>query len=118
MSTDVVRLDLLLRRRSIVGYSLGMTVYALVIVALYPAFQNETGLDQFTSENSTVAALFGISGSLTSASGWLNANLYANFLPLIILLLTIYTFDGGGDHHTPLSQDAHSLDEPLHLVFF
>ncbi|MDA3635295.1 MULTISPECIES: hypothetical protein [Rhodococcus] len=89
MSTDVVRLDLLLRRRSIVGYSLGMAVYALVIVALYPAFQHETGLDQFTSENSTVAALFGISGPLTSASGWLNANLYANFLPLIILLLNI-----------------------------
>ncbi|WP_336882493.1 ABC transporter permease [Rhodococcus globerulus] len=89
MSTDLLRLDLLLRRRSIIGYSLGMAVYTFVIVALYPAFRNETGLDQFTSENSTVAALFGVSGSLTSESGWLNANLYANFLPLIIVLLTI-----------------------------
>lgn len=89
MSTDLLRLDLLLRRRSILGYSLGMAVYTFIIVALYPAFRNETGLDQFTSENSTIAALFGISGSLTSDSGWLNANLYANFLPLIIVLLTV-----------------------------
>lgn len=89
MAIDVVRLDLRLRRRSLVGYSLGMAVYTLVIVALYPAFRHETGLDQFASENSAFAALFGISGSLTSASGWLNANLYANFLPLIVLLITI-----------------------------
>lgn len=89
MGADVVRLDLSLRRRSLVGYALGMGVYTLVIVALYPAFRHETGLDQFTSENATFAALFGISGSLTSALGWLDANLYANFLPLIVLLVTI-----------------------------
>ncbi|RVW00959.1 ABC transporter permease [Rhodococcus spongiicola] len=89
MTAGLVRLDLLLRRRSLVGYSLGIGVYAFVIVALYPAFRNETGLDQFTSENATLAALFGITEPLSSSSGWLNANLYANFLPLIVLLITI-----------------------------
>ena len=39
--------------------------------------------------NSTVAALFGATGSLTSPTGWLNANIYSNFLPLVVLLLTI-----------------------------
>lgn len=89
MSSDIVRLDLRLRRRALIGYSLGMALYAFVIVALYPAFKNDSSLDQFTEKGSTVAALFGASGSLTSPSGWLNANLYANFLPLIVLLLSI-----------------------------
>ncbi|GAB2644951.1 ABC transporter permease subunit [Prescottella soli] len=89
MATDLVRLDLLLRRRSLIGFSLGMAAYTFVIVALYPAFRHETGLDKLMSENSTFAALLGIRGSLTSASGWLNANLYTNFLPLVVLLLTV-----------------------------
>ncbi len=89
MAADVAFLDLRTRRRSLIGYSVGMAVYALVIVALYPAFKNDTSLDSFTKNSSTVAALFGASGSLTSPTGWLNANLYANLVPLVVLLLTI-----------------------------
>jgi ABC-2 type transport system permease protein len=36
-----------------------------------------------------LAALFGATGTLTSPAGWMNVNAYANFLPLIMLLLTI-----------------------------
>lgn len=89
MWTEVLRLDLLLRRRSMIGFALGMAVYAFAVVALYPAFKNDSGLDAFTANSETVAALFGVSGSLTSPSGWLNANMYSNFLPLIVLLLTV-----------------------------
>ncbi len=89
MSSDITRLDLRLRRRSLIGYTLGMTAYALVVVALYPAFKNETSLNQLTDNGSAVAALFGANGPLTTPTGWLNANLYANFLPLIALLLAI-----------------------------
>lgn len=71
------------------GYTLGMAAYALVIVALYPSFKNDTSLNKLTEKGSTVAALFGASGPLTTPPGWLNANLYANFVPLILLLLTI-----------------------------
>ena len=83
------RLDLRLRRRSLIGYALGMAVYALVIVALYPSFKDDAGLNKLTENGGTVAALFGATGSLSSPSGWLSANLYANFVPLIALLLTI-----------------------------
>jgi ABC-2 type transport system permease protein len=89
MTTDILRLDVRLRRRSTVGYAVGIGAYALVIVALYPAFKNSTGLDQMISSNPTLAALLGATGSLTSPAGWLNVNLYANFLPLIALLITI-----------------------------
>jgi ABC-2 type transport system permease protein len=86
---DVTFLDLRLRRRLLTGYTVGTAVYALVIVALYPQFKNTTSLNDLTKHGSTAAALFGVTGSLTSPSGWLNANLFANILPLIMLLLTV-----------------------------
>ena len=64
-------------------------LYVVVVVALYPSFKNSSELDNLTKNSPGVAALFGISGSLTSPAGWMNANVWANFFPLIILLLTI-----------------------------
>ncbi len=89
MAFEVARLDLRTRRRMLIGCALGIGVYAFLIVALYPSFKDDTSLNQMTQNNPTMAALFGATGSLTSAAGWLNANLYANFVPLIALLLTI-----------------------------
>jgi ABC-2 type transport system permease protein len=89
MSADVARLDISNRRRSLIGYSTGMALYALVIVALYPAFKDQTSIDNLVRSGAGIAALFGISGSLTSPGGWLNANYDANIFPLIMLMLTI-----------------------------
>jgi beta-exotoxin I transport system permease protein len=87
MTADITRLDLRLRRRSTIGYAAGMALYALVVVVLYPSFEHQTSLNSLSG--STAAALFGITGPLTSPAGWLNANIYSNFFPLIMLLLTI-----------------------------
>jgi len=87
MPADITRLDLRLRRRSAIGYSIGMALYSLVVVALYPSFKNSTSLNSLSG--STAAALFGVTGKLTSPGGWLNGNIYGNFFPLIMLLLTI-----------------------------
>jgi ABC-2 type transport system permease protein len=89
MHTDIARLDLANRRRSLTGYCLGMAVYALVVVAMYPAFKTSTSLDKLIHSDSTAAALFGVTGRVSSSGGWLNGNIYANFFPLIMLLLTI-----------------------------
>jgi ABC-2 type transport system permease protein len=64
-------------------------VYTLAVVAMYPAFKTSSSLDKLIASDSTAAALFGISGSISTSSGWLNGNIYANFFPLIMLLLTI-----------------------------
>lgn len=87
MLANITRLDLRLRRRSAIGYAAGMAFYTLIVVALYPSFKNSTSLDSLSG--STAAALFGVSGPLTSPGGWLNGNIYGNFFPLIMLLLTI-----------------------------
>lgn len=87
MIATITGLELRLRRRAIIGYTLGLAAYVAVVVALYPSFRHETGLNTFT--DSRVAALFGASGSLTSPVGWVNANVYGNFVPLIALIMTI-----------------------------
>jgi ABC-2 type transport system permease protein len=87
MLADITRLELILRRRSTIGYAAGMALYTLVVVALYPSFKNTASLDSLSG--STAAALFGVTGPLTSPAGWLNGNIYGNFFPLIMLLLTI-----------------------------
>jgi ABC-2 type transport system permease protein len=89
MRAEVAGLDLRLRRRSIAWYTVGMAAYAFLIVALYPSFEDDTSLDALTEGNPTLGALFGATGSLTSPDGWVNANIYANFLPLFVLLATI-----------------------------
>ena len=89
MRPHITWLDLSNRRRSLIGYCLGMAVYTLVVVAMYPAFKTSSSLDKFIASDSTAAALFGISGSISTSSGWLNGNIYANFFPLVLLLLTI-----------------------------
>jgi ABC-2 type transport system permease protein len=89
MPPDIAWLDISNRRRSLIGYCLGMAVYVLVVVAMYPAFKTSTSLDKLIASDSTAAALFGVSGPISTSGGWLNGNIYANFFPLIMLLLTI-----------------------------
>jgi ABC-2 type transport system permease protein len=89
MHTDIAWLDISNRRRSLIGYCLGMAVYALIVVAMYPAFKASTSLDKLIHSDPTAAALFGVTGRISSSGGWLNGNIYANFFPLIMLLLTI-----------------------------
>ncbi len=89
MPGDVCRLDLRLRARSAVACTVGVTAYAVLIVVLYPTFRTDASLDKLTAGDNTLSALFGATGSLTSPDGWMNANLYANFLPLFVLLMTV-----------------------------
>ncbi|MGH3509020.1 MAG: ABC transporter permease subunit [Nocardioidaceae bacterium] len=89
MSADIARLDLRLRRRSTLGYVLGLLCYAALIVVLYPAFEHDASLNQLTTDNATMSALLGATGSLTSPEGWMSANLYANFVPLFALFMTL-----------------------------
>jgi ABC-2 type transport system permease protein len=89
MRADITWLDISNRRRSLAGYCAGMAVYALVVVAMYPAFKTSTSLDKLIAADSTATALFGVTGPISSSGGWLNGNIYANFFPLVMLLLTI-----------------------------
>jgi ABC-2 type transport system permease protein len=89
VTAEIARYDLYNRRRSRLWYAVGMAPHMLLIVVLYQSFKHSTELNKLTRGNSPLAALFGATGRLTSPAGWINVNAYANFLPLIMLLLTI-----------------------------
>ena len=89
MHDELVRLDLRLRRRLLIGTALGAMVYLVVVVAVYPSFQHDTSINSLIESNPMAAAALGINGSITSTSGWLSANMYANVGPLLGLLLSI-----------------------------
>ncbi len=89
MLANVTSLDVSARKWNILAYTLGLAVYILIVVGLYPAFKDSTELDKFVNQDSTAAALFGVTGPLSSSAGWLNGNIYGNFLPLVVLLVTI-----------------------------
>lgn len=89
MRAGIMWLDLTGRRLSVISYTLGMALYALIVVVLYPAFKDSTSLDKFIQQDPTAAALFGVSGTISSSGGWLNGNIYANLFPLVMLLVTI-----------------------------
>ncbi|MFN8098630.1 MAG: hypothetical protein U0Q21_10150 [Dermatophilaceae bacterium] len=89
MPAELPRLDLRLRRRMLLGTAAGAAAYLLVVVAIYPSFRHDAAINDLVATNPGAAAAFGITGSITSPAGWLNANMYANVAPLLALLLTI-----------------------------
>ncbi|MEZ5322902.1 MAG: hypothetical protein R2698_12685 [Microthrixaceae bacterium] len=86
---EITLLDLRIRRRFTIGVGVGLAAYTVFIVALYPAMRHTTGLDELTKGNNPIAALFGAVGSLTSPVGWMNANVFANVAPLLVLLVAV-----------------------------
>lgn len=56
---------------------------------MFPSFRTDSGMVEFASNGSVVTALMGSAADVTKPSGWLAANLYANFLPLRVLMATI-----------------------------
>jgi beta-exotoxin I transport system permease protein len=113
MLPEPAALDVSTRRRATLGYAIGLAVYTLVVVALYPAFKDATDLDQMLSDQPGLSAMFGISGSLTTPDGWLSGNVYANFLPLILLFVTI----GHGAATLAGEEERGRLDLVLALPF-
>jgi len=88
MRVHITRLDLRLRCRLIIGYAVGIAAYAMIPISLYPSFKDQISLDRLSESGSPIAAVLG-GLPLTSPPGWLKANLYAYFVPLIQLLVTI-----------------------------
>ncbi len=89
MRLAVVMLDLRLRRRMLIGTSLGAALYLFLIIVMYPSFRQDASINEMIAANPTAAAAFGVTGSITTPAGWLGANMYANIGPLLVLLLTI-----------------------------
>lgn len=89
MIAGIAVLDVSLRRRSIGWSALAVALVVVAAAGLYSVAMSRTSLVHSLNGAGGAAAVFGSSGSLTSAAGWLNAGVYVTLFPLVTLLLTI-----------------------------
>lgn len=76
------------QRRAIVGWSLGTIAMVATIVAYYPAIRDDPSLTDFMENlpESLQALSGGVNIDWSSPDGWLNAQLFANVIPLIFII--------------------------------
>ncbi len=88
---ELTRESLRGHRRSLVWWSLGMVLLVGVIVAFYPATKDATGLNDYAKElPKAVRGLFtGGELDFTSPAGYLNSQLFALMVPLLLLIFSI-----------------------------
>ena len=89
MRVDIALIDLRLRRRALLSYWWGWRCMRWSSWCCTRSSKATRASINSPRTRRRVAALFGATGSLTSPSGWLDANIYENFLPLIMLLITV-----------------------------
>jgi ABC-2 type transport system permease protein len=108
MPVELLRRGLLDRQRALIAWSLGVSAYVLLIAAIFPSIKNSKELDRLVeSYPDALKSLFGIgSGSLTSGSGFLDAELFSFMLPLFVLVLAI----GSGARTLAGEEDAGRLE--------
>jgi ABC-2 type transport system permease protein len=89
LSLGVAASDLRIRRTSLIFWWIALAVLVAGIVAIYPTVRANPSLDRIYGDLSpTVQALLG-GASLTSPAGYLNTQLFAFFLPAVLLVFTI-----------------------------
>lgn len=76
------------QRRAIVGWSLGTIAMVAFVVAYYPAIRDDPSLTDFIENlpKSVQALSGGANIDWSSPDGWLNAQLFANVIPLIFII--------------------------------
>ena len=85
-----------------------MAAYVLLIAAIFPSIEGSEELDELIeSYPDALKSLFGLgSGSLTTGSGYLGAELFSFMLPLFVLVLAI----GSGARALAGEEDAGRLE--------
>ena len=105
-SLGVASSDLRLRRTSLLLWFLAVGTLVAGIAAIYPAVRDNPSLDSIYADLSpTAQALLG-GASLTSPAGYLNTQLFAFFLPAILLVFSI----GRGASSVAGEEEERTLD--------
>ena len=77
-------------RRPIVWWSLGLFLYAFVIVLFYPSFENVDFNQMLGDENSIVQAFIGGVEDFNSPEGFLTAEMLSFTFPLLFIVFTLW----------------------------
>lgn len=86
---SVTSSDLRIRRVSLITWTISVFLLVVLIIGVYPAIRHQSGLDSIYGDLSpTIQALLGGS-SLTSPAGYLNTQVFAFFLPAVLLVYAV-----------------------------
>lgn len=98
--------ELRLKRFSLIAWTIAIILLVLMIIAFYPAVRGNDSLDSlYTDLPESAQALLGGS-DLTSPVGYLNSQLFAFFLPAVLLVFGI----GWGSASLAGEEEARTLD--------
>jgi ABC-2 type transport system permease protein len=92
MRAETFRRVLAGRRKSLLGWAIGIFAMMLLIVVSYPAVRDQPSLtDLLEDYPDFVQQILGLGGGLdlTSPAGYLNSQVFANTLPIIFLIFLI-----------------------------
>ena len=77
------------QRRSMVWWELGIIVVSIITCATYPSFKDNTQLDDVLGDSEFLKALSGGFESLSSGEGFVNTQLLAAFMPVLVMIFVI-----------------------------
>lgn len=92
MRGEVLRRVLALRRRGLIGWSIGMVALVILMVISYPAVRDQQSLQDLMDEYPDfIQQILGLGSGLdiTSPAGYLNSQLFTNTLPILLLIFVI-----------------------------
>jgi ABC-2 type transport system permease protein len=103
---SLLRSELRLAQRSLLLWLLSIAALVVLVVSVYPSIRNQSSLNSIYGDLSPAAqALLGGS-DLTSATGYLSTQLFAFFLPAVLLVFAI----GRGAGAVAGEEEQHTLD--------
>jgi ABC-2 type transport system permease protein len=109
MAAELVRRGIRDHRRALVGWCVGIAAYVSLVASIFPSIESSLQMnDLIESSPDVLKSLFGITegGSLTAGAGYLDVELFAFMLPLLVLVLAI----GSGARTLAGEEDAGRLE--------
>ncbi len=124
---SLLRSELRLSRRSLLLWLLSIAALVVLVVAVYPAIRDQSSLNSIYGDLSPAAQRLLGGSDLTSATGYLSTQLFAFFLPAVILVFAIGrgagALAGEEEHHTldlllaqPISRRAAYLQKAASVL--
>ena len=112
MLTSVFRKTVWEQRRTILWWILGLAALAVLTVSVYPSIRDQPGISDIADNYpDALLALLGIEPGedLFSPAGYIESQLYANWIPLVFLIFTI----GAGARAIAGEEDKGTMDSLL-----
>lgn len=103
---SLLRSELRLARRSLLLWLLSIAALVMLVVSVYPSIRNKSSLNSIYGDLSPAAQTLLGGSDLTSATGYLSTQLFAFFLPAVLLVFAI----GRGAGAVAGEEEHHTLD--------